>query len=324
MTAIPRPPPLKHWKDLLDPALEAQLRAEGSLNPPRLQDMPLAQALAFLRQPKPPQTPPPDETATTEDRRIAGPDGNTIPLRIYRPPGAGPFPALLHFHGGGWVGGGIGNDELRCHATACRAAVIVISVDYRLAPEHKFPAGLEDAYATLLWLHHNARDIGADPNRFGVSGSSAGANLAIGVTFLARDRHGPKIKFQLLAYPVCDTSLSQPSHEENADAPLLSSAMMAWFIARYLPPGVAMDDPLAAPLRATDFRQLPPALVISAECDPLRDEAAAFAARLRDADLPVTYTCYKGMVHGFITRAPNHPESQAAMAQTIRAIRAFL
>ncbi len=309
---------------LVDPALAAQLRAEGNFTAPRLQDMPLAQALAGLRAAKPPAQPPPRETALTDDRTIPGPDGRGMPVRIYRPPGAGPFPALLHFHGGGWAGGSIGNDDLRCHVTARLAGIIVISVDYRLAPEHPFPAGLEDAYAALLWLHSHAPEIGASPHRIGVSGASAGANLAIGVTFLTRDRAGPLVKFQLLAYPVCDTSLSQPSHQDNASAPLLTTSMMAWFIAQYLPPGIPLDHPLAAPLRAANFHNLPPALIITAQCDPLRDEAAAFAGRLREAGVPVMYTCYDGMVHGFITRAPSHPQSQAAMAQMISAIAEYL
>jgi acetyl esterase len=309
---------------LVDPALAAQLRTEGSFIAPRLQDIPLAQALAQLRAPKPPATPLPEDTASTEDITLPGPDGIRMPARIYRPPGTGPFPALLHFHGGGWVGGSIGNDDLRCHVTARRAGIILISLDYRLAPEHPFPAGLEDAYAALLWLQGNALKIGADPRRIGLSGSSAGANLAIGATFLARDRAGPQVKFQLHAYPVCDTSLSQLSHRENAEAPLLRSDMLAWFIEQYLPPGIPADHPLVAPLRATDFHNLPPALIITAECDPLRDEAAAFAGRLREAGVPVTCTCYDGMVHGFITRAPGHPKSQAALAQIIGAITEYL
>jgi len=304
----------------VDPALKAQLSAEGGLTAPALQDMPLAQALAQLRAAKPPAQPPPEATAITEDRTIPGPNGAQIPLRIYRPPGSGPFPALLHFHGGGWVGGSIGNDDLRCHATACRAGIIVVSVAYRLAPEHRFPAGLEDAYSALLWLHGHADEIGAIPHRIGLSGASAGANLAIGVAFLTRDRAGPAVKCQILAYPVCDTSLTQPSHRENAAAPLLTPAMMAWFITQYLPPGLPADHPLVAPLRAQDLRDLPPALIITAECDPLRDEAAAFADRLGQADVPVTHTCYDGMVHGFITRAPGHPQSQSAMAQILTAL----
>jgi acetyl esterase len=309
---------------LVDPVLAAQLKAEGSFTAPKLQDMPLEQALAQLRAPKPPAQPLPQDTALTEDRTIPGPDGGLMRVRIYRPPGPGPFATLLHFHGGGWVGGSIGNDDLRCHVTARRAGVIMISVNYRLAPEHPFPAGLEDAYAALLWLHRHAPEIGADPDRIGLSGASAGANLAIGVTFLTRRRAGPKVKFQLLAYPVCDTSLSQPSHRENAMAPLLTSDMMAWFIRQYLPPGVQADHPLVAPLRAADFHNLPHALIITAQRDPLRDEGAAFANHLQTAGVPVTCACYEGMVHGFITRAPSHPKSQAAMAQMISAITAYL
>jgi acetyl esterase len=304
----------------VDPELAAQLKAEGTYTAPRLQDMIVAQALAQLRATKPPAKPQPQDTALIEDTQIPAPGGGIIRIRIYRPPIAGPLPALLHFHGGGWVGGSISNDDLRCHIIARRAGIIVISVDYRLAPEHPFPAGLQDAYAALLWLHRQAQQIGVAADRIGVSGASAGANLGIGVTFMARDQGGPAVKFQLLAYPICDTSLSQASHRENAAAPLLTTDMMAWFITQYLPSGIQPHTPLVAPLRAKDFRNLPPALIITAECDPLRDEAAAFAACLNTAGVPVTHKCYAGMVHGFITRAPHHPKSQAAMAQIVAAI----
>ncbi len=304
----------------LDAELEALLRAQGSLRAPDLGAMTLDQALAALRTAKPPQPPPPDETAAVEDRLIPGPDGNRIPIRIYRPPGAGPFGVMLHYHGGGWVGGSIGNDDLRSHLTCRRAGIIVVSVDYRLAPEHRFPAGLEDAYAALAWVGENARAIGVDPARIAVGGSSAGGNLATVVAMLARDRAGPEIRFQLLTYPICDSALTQPSHRENADAPLLSAGMMAWFIAQYLPAGTDAANPLIAPLRATDLSGLPPALIITAECDPLRDEAESYAAALRLAGVDAAAARYDGMVHGFITRAPALSQSRAAMAQIVRAL----
>jgi acetyl esterase len=310
----------------LDPDLEALLRAQGALGTPDLAAMPLAQALAVLRAAKPPQPPPAHETAGVEDRLIPGPEGNRIPIRIYRPPEHSETPrgVLLHYHGGGWVGGSIGNDDVRSHLTSCRAGVIVVSVDYRLAPEHRFPAGLEDAYAAFAWVARNAGAIGSDPARVGVGGSSAGGNLAASVAMLARERRGPPIRFQLLTYPICDTALTQASHRENADAPLLSSRMMGWFIEQYLPAGADAADPLVAPLRAPDLRGLPPALIITAECDPLRDEAEAYAARLSKAGVAVTCTRYDGMVHGFITRAPDLPQSRSAMAQIVGALTEYL
>ncbi len=304
----------------LDRDLAARLEAQGGLRPPDLAGMPLAEALALLRTAKPPVTPPAGEAAAVEDRTIPRPEAAPgIPIRIYRPDGTGRFAVLIHFHGGGWVGGSIGNDDLRCHATACRAGIVVISVEYRLAPEHKFPAGLDDAYAVLAWVERNADALGIDRARIGVSGSSAGGNLATALALLARGRGGPAIRFQLLTYPICDTSRDFPSHRENAEAPLLSSAMMGWFVEQYLAPGTDPADPLVAPLRA-DCRLLPPALIVTAEYDPLRDEAEAYAARLAQAGVDVTCTRYDGMVHGFITRAPDLPQSRAAMDQILRAL----
>jgi acetyl esterase len=300
----------------LDPVLEQQLRAEGALTAPKLDELPLAEALAILRAAKTPQKPP-GQPAVVEDRTIPGPDGNLIPVRLYRPAVGGRSGVLLHLHGGGWVGGSLANDDARCHATSQRAGITVASVAYRLAPEHKFPAGLEDAYATLLWVHRHAAEIGANPQAIGISGSSAGGNLAAATTLLARDRGGPEIKCQILAYPICDTTMSQPSYAENAEGPLLTAQMMAWFISQYLPAGANQRDPLIAPLHAPDLRGLPPALILTAACDPLRDEGTQFAASLQAAGVHAVTTCYPGMVHGFLTRSPDHPQSQAAMQQIL-------
>lgn len=295
----------------LDPVLEQQLRAEGALTAPKLDELPLAEALAILRAAKAPQKPA-GQAAPVEDRTVPGPAGNPIPIRLYRPAAGGVAGILLHLHGGGWVGGSIGNDDARCHDISQRAGVTVVSVDYRLAPEHKFPAGLEDSYATLLWVHRHAAEIGANPNAIGISGSSAGGNLAAATTLLARDRGGPEIKCQILAYPICDTTMSQPSYAENAEGPLLTARMMAWFIGQYLPAGANQRDPLIAPLHAPDLRGLPPALILTAACDPLRDEGTQFAAALQAAGVNALATCYPGMVHGFLTRFPHHPQSRAA------------
>ena len=310
----------------LDPDLETLLHSQGSLGVPDLDAMPLAQALATLRAAKPPQAPPANETALVEDRLIPGPGWHRIPIRIYRPPERTAIPrgVMLHYHGGGWVGGSIGNDDIRNHLTSCRAGIVIVSVDYRLAPEHRFPAGLDDAYAAFAWVAENAGAIGADPARIAVGGASAGGNLATAVAMLARDRRGPPIRLQLLTYPICDTSLTQASHRENADGPLLGSRMMGWFIDQYLQAGADPADPLVAPLRALDLRGLPPALIVTAECDPLRDEAEAYAARLRDAGVTVACTRYDGMVHGFVTRAPDLPQSRSAMAQIVGVLSEYL
>jgi acetyl esterase len=304
----------------LDPLQAAQLQIEGALTAPKLDELPLIEALAILRAEKPPYTPPPGGGARVEDRTIPGPDGHAIPIRIYRPAETGVYNALLHLHGGGWVGGAMANDDARCHATSTRANIVVVSVAYRLAPDHKFPAGLEDSYAALLWLHAHAAAIGINPQGIGISGSSAGGNLAAATTLLARDRNGPPVKFQLLAYPICDTSMSQPSYTENADAPLLTARMMRWFLAQYIPAGANPRDPLIAPLQAPDLRGLPEALILTAECDPLRDEAMDYAAKLRAAGVEATSICYPGMVHGFLTRSPDHPQSQSARQHIVESL----
>jgi len=296
----------------LDPLQEQQLRAEGTLTAPKLDELPLPEALAILREEKAPYSPPPGQAAPVQDLIIPGPDGAPIPIRLYRPADGGIDGLLLHLHGGGWVGGAISNDDSRCHAIARRANVAVVSVGYRLAPEHKFPAGLEDGYAALLWAHHNAAEFGAKTNAIGISGASAGGNLAAAVTLLARDRGGPPVRCQILAYPICDTTMSQPSYIENADAPLLTARMMAWFLKQYVPAGASPLNPLIAPLHAPDLRGLPPALILTAACDPLRDEGMEYAAKLRAAGVDATGICHTGMTHGFLTRSPHHPKSQAA------------
>jgi acetyl esterase len=308
----------------LDPLQEAQFRQEGSLQAPKLDELPLAEALAILRPKKPPYAPPQGEAALVEDRTIPGLQGHPIPVRIYRPADSGVYNVLLHLHGGGWVGGSIGNDDARCHATSRRANIVVLSVDYRLAPEHKFPAGLEDAYAVLLWLRAHGGEIGVNPEGIGISGSSAGGNLAAAATLLARERNGPNIKCQILAYPICDTGMFQPSYAENAEGPLLTARMMAWFLPQYLPEGTNRRDPLIAPLHAADLRRLPPALILTGGCDPLRDEGMEYGAKLRAAGVPATSTCYPGMAHGFVTRSPDHPQSQAAMRQIIEMLARWL
>jgi acetyl esterase len=301
----------------LDPRQEQQLRAEGTLTAPKLDELPLPEALAQLRAAKPPQQPAPGQAVLIEDRTIPGFCGAPILIRLYRPAAAGVFSVLLHLHGGGWVGGAIANDDARCVAIARRAGIMVVSVGYRLAPEHKFPTGLEDGYAALLWVHRHAAVLGINPHAIAISGSSAGGNLATATTILARDRNGPSIKCQILAYPITDTTMSQPSYTENADAPLLTARMMTWFIKQYVPAGTNLLDPLIAPLHAPDLRWLPPALIVTAGCDPLRDEGMQYADALRAAGVDTVSACYQGMAHGFLTRSPEHPASQAATQQIL-------
>lgn len=242
----------------------------------------------------------PEPVAKVEDRPIPGPAGQ-ITVRVYTPQGSKPFPVLVFFHGGGFAIGSIeGYDEL-CRALTNAAGCIMVSVDYRLAPEHKFPAAVDDCYAATKWVAENANAIGGDPTRIAVGGDSAGGNLAAVVALMARDRGTPPLVYQLLVYPCTNfAAFDTPSHRENAEGYFLTKDDMVWFMDLYLRSEADAHNPYASPLRAQDLRGLPPALVITAEFDPLRDEGEAYAARLREAGVPVICTRYNGMIHGFV------------------------
>lgn len=242
----------------------------------------------------------PEPVAKVEDRLIPGPVGQ-IPIRVYTPQGTEPFPVLIFFHGGGFVLGSIKIYEELCRALTNGADCIVVSVDYRVAPEHKFPAAVEDCYAATKWVAGNAKAIGGDPTHIAVGGDSAGGNLAAVVSLMARDQGTPPLVYQLLVYPTTSFALDTPSCQENADGYFLTRDDMVWFRNLYLRSNADRDDPYASPLQAQDLRGLPSALVITAEFDPLRDEGEAYAARLREADVAVVCTRYNGMIHGFLS-----------------------
>ena len=226
-----------------------------------------------------------------------------LPLRIYRPTGAGnDLPLVLNFHGGGWTLGSPEAGDWLCSAVSRAVGAVVVSVGYRLAPTHRFPAAVDDSYAALEWCAEHAAELGADPSRTAVMGDSAGGNLAAVVCLLARDRSGPPIAQQSLIYPATDLTMSGPSVKVNVDKPVLSVAEMETFRRHYL--GDRRDaerDPLASPLLATDHSGLPPALIQVAEHDPLRDDGLRYAQVLRAAGVPVRSTEYVGMPHGFMS-----------------------
>ena len=240
----------------------------------------------------------PEPVGNVTDLALSGPGGD-LPIRIYRPRGSGPFPALVYFHGGGWVFGNLENTDAACRALTNMARCLVISVDYRLAPEHRYPAAVDDAYAAVRWVFENAASIDSDPQRVAVGGESAGGNLAAVVCLRARDQGDPLPIYQALIYPVTNYAFDTPSYAENADNPALSRDTMRWFWQQYLPDEQAGQQPYASPLRAPDLSGLPPAVIITAEYDPLRDEGEAYAQRLRDAGVPVVSSRYSGMVHLF-------------------------
>lgn len=266
---------------------------------------------------------PGEPVASVTDTKLPGPGGE-IPVRIYRPQIAAPSPCIVYFHGGGFVIGSIETHDGLCRMIANAAQVVVISVEYRLAPEHKFPAAVEDAYAAVCEVVRQADQLGVDPNRVAVGGDSAGGNLAIVAALMARDRGGPPLAMQLLLYPVADANLETRSYREFALGYMLTREAMAWFWNHYLNDPEEGEQGYASPLRAGDLSKLPPALVITAEFDPLCDEGEAIARRLEQSGVPVTYKCYPGMIHGFIRRAGLLRQGRAALGQIAEALRARL
>jgi acetyl esterase len=256
-----------------------------------------------------------------EDRMIPGADGE-ISVRVYTPEGTGPFPVLVYYHGGGWVIGNLDAYDPTCRALTNAVRCVVVSVEYRLAPEHKFPAAPEDCYAALQWVGANADGINGDPMRIAIGGDSAGGNLTAVVAQMSRDRGGVRPVYQLLVYPVTDHGYDTPSYRENADDYLLTKDAMVWFWNHYLGSESDGNSPLASPLRADNLRDLPPALVITAEFDPLRDEGEAYAAKLRDAGVPVMLTRYDGMIHGFFSLGAVLDQGKNAMAEAAAGLRA--
>jgi acetyl esterase len=263
---------------------------------------------------------PPEPVATVENRTVPVPEVD-IPIRVYTPDGHGPLAGLVYFHGGGWVIGSIETHDGLCRSIAKAAGCVVISVEYRLAPEHKFPAGSEDAYAATRWVAEHAEDFQIDRGRLAVGGDSAGGNLAAVVALMARDRGGPGLALQLLLYPITDHDLDTASYRDYAEGHLLTRNAMSWFWKHYLPEGVSPEHPYVSPYRAKDLSGLPPAVVITAECDPLCDEGNAYARRLQEAGVPVTLSCYSGMIHGFVRRNRLLDQGQRGLDQVAEALR---
>lgn len=220
-----------------------------------------------------------------------------LPVRLYYPDTSGPLPVLVHFHGGGWVSGDLPVYDSPSRTLANRTGCAVAVVDYRRAPEHRFPGPLEDCYAALCWIADHAASLDLDPARIGVCGDSAGGNLAAAACLRARQDNGPDLALQVLIYPVTDHNLDTPSYHEFAEGFGLQRAGMRWYWRHYLPCPAAGADPLASPLRAPDLSGLPPAVVLTAECDPVRDDGERYAARLRAAGVPVRFRRFDGMIH---------------------------
>ena len=243
---------------------------------------------------------PPARVADVRERSIDGP-GGSLALRIYTPPGSGPFPLMVFFHGSGFVLCSLETHDGMCRNLAAGIGCVVVSVDYRLAPEHKFPAGTDDCLAATRWAAAHAAELGADAARIVLAGDSAGGNMAAVTALRVRDEGGPALCGQMLLYPVTDYHTpGTPSYAENADGYGLTRDTMEWFWAHYLRDPADAANPYASPLRAADLARLPPAYVMSAEYDPLRDEAESYGDRLRSAGVPAAIVRRPGMNHGFL------------------------
>jgi len=260
-----------------------------------------------------------------EDRTIPGPAGD-IPVRLYTPVAAGgTCPALIYYHGGGWVIGDLDTHDALCRTLANEAGCKVIAVDYRLAPEHPFPAAFDDSYAAVKWVEANASEIGIDPNRIAVAGDSAGGNLAAAVCQKAKADKTPRIAFQLLIYPVTDAPRGTQSYKDFAEGYFLEAEGMDWFWNHYVTSaGADPKDPRAAPLHAASLAGLPPAYVVTAGFDVLRDEGKAYAEALKKAGVDVEYVNYEGMIHGFFNLQGALDVSRDAVKAAAKALREAL
>jgi acetyl esterase len=241
---------------------------------------------------------------------------------VYRPVRKGTLPALIYFHGGGFVLGDLDTHDRQCRSLSNASGCAVIAVDYRLAPEHKYPAAVEDAYAATQHIAGRAADFGLDPHRIAVGGDSAGGNLATVVSLLARDRGRPQLQFQLLIYPLVDFYDKSPSLQQyiNEHLVFVTPESMDWFAESYLPSRESGFEPSASPMNATDLRGLPPAMIISAECDPLRDQGEAYARKLQAAGVPVELKRYEGMIHPFLQFGGVLDTAKVAMADAASAL----
>jgi acetyl esterase len=263
------------------------------------------------------------------DLRVEDRTANGVPVRIYWPQSeAGNLPIVVFYHGGGFALGDLETHDPVARAHAVGADAIVVSVDYRLAPEHPFPAGLDDSWAALQWTAEHANELGGDPARIAVAGDSAGGNLAAVIAQRARDEGGPTLAFQLLWYPSITADLSLPSFTENADAPILNREVIDAFLTWYAP-GVDISDPKAlpvtlAPCNAADFSGLAPAFIGSAEHDPLRDDAALYAKVLNDAGVPAELSNEGTLVHGYVSFALIIPAAAEATNRGLAALKAAL
>jgi acetyl esterase len=303
----------------LDPQARIYLEKLGSLNLPGFHTMPPEESRQLFRAMRG-LAGKPDPVGAVEDRVTP----SSIPVRVYRPlgsPAGPPLPVLVFFHGGGWVLGDIETVDNLCRRLANASGCAVVSVEYRLSPETKFPGPLDDCFEAVEFVAREAESFGIDPARIAVGGDSAGGNLAAAIALRARGRRDLKIAFQLLIYPITDFHFDTPSYHENADGYGLNREMMIWYWNQYLACPEDGLSPLASPYKAEDLSGLPPALVITAGFDVLRDEGLSYARRLLEAGVPVESKHYPGMIHGFLQMADSFDQGKLAIEEAGRALR---
>jgi acetyl esterase len=302
----------------LDPDAAAVYKAFLEAGRPAYETVSPAEAREFYLQARFVSNPEPPELASIEPLAIPSPAG-PIPARVYTPvklrKANGLAPCLVFFHGGGWVIGNLDSHDVACRKLADEGQLIVISIDYRLAPEHKFPAAVNDVVAATKWIAGNAKQLGIDASRLVIGGDSAGGNLAAVVAISARDGSGPAIAGQVLIYPAVDFAMKHPSHREPETSILLTHSAIKWFTGLYLNGPADGDDWRASPARATTLAGLPPAYVLTAGADPLRDEGDEYAKRLKEAGVAVTYRHFPGQFHGFFTMGRLLPQANVAASE---------
>lgn len=306
----------------LTPAMRALLEAMEAQGAPPLEQMSVPdarasalQGLALAGDPEP--------VAHVSEQLIPV-RGGEAGVRIYRPDGDGPFPGLVYFHGGGWVICDLDTHDPLCRAIANRAGAVVVSVDYRRAPEHTFPTALDDCHEATRWVAAHAATLGIDPERLAVGGDSAGANMAAVIAVRCHDAGGPPLALQVLVYPPTDlTSFDTPSYREFGHDHFLTIEATRWFVAQYLARPEDARHPEASPAFIENLRGLPRALVITAECDPLCDESEAFGRRLEAAGVPVTISRYPGVIHAFLGMLGAVAEARQAVDEIAAAVRAM-
>jgi acetyl esterase len=283
-------------QEVLRVMAEAKLRPIEAMTPAEAREQMEATARARKAEPLP--------VAKVEERMIPGPAGE-IRLRFYWPQAAGPVPAIVYYHGGGHVIGSLDTHDFVARNLCGGTQALVASVDYRMGPEHKFPAAVDDSFAALKSVYANAESLGADPARIGVHGDSAGANLAAVVALLARDAGSPKLRFQSLVYPVADYGIVGDSYDRYAQGyGILTKEAMVWFRDHYLRTPEDADDWRASPIKAASLAGAAPAIVVTAECDVLHDDGLRYAEALQRAGVPVEYREYPGMIHAFFGMVP--------------------